>query len=843
MGNDQSRTADKEEPEDGPIDYYELLQVDIEATPEEIKKSYRKLALVNHPDKNPHRVEEATKIFADLQQAYEVLSDPNERAFYDRHRNDHIETNDDDFYDHVRAGDAGVADPKSKFNRRKRGDPGIKIDQLMRFFDPKLARKMDDSSEGFYSVYRTLFNVLASDEVLHTPQDGVPVHYPSFGDSTTPYAPPPGLTKAERARSNWARDFYTAWGEFTTEKRFEWVEKWDTHRAETREIRRLMEKENKKAREDHRKEYIDTVRTLVSFIQHRDPRFKAYQAEAKKKKPAGSGASTPRRAPRVDAEAAKRREEERMRAAEAFQEQEWQKVKVASDEEDEADEYAEEGDGTGIRMDDGAGGEVFECVACNKTFQSEASWSNHERSKKHKQSVWRMAKEMRAENAGFDEDDFATPLETPAEEFKEAELDDEELMLELEQLEELDLLEAEEKSKLSAMKEAKKRKEKAKPKPPAPVEPEPVIEAKPRASSPKKELPRKSTPAIDEDSDAASSKQEMSKRDKRRAREVRRKEEAEAAKEAFKEKRKEAKKAAKAGLVPPPLSAKEIEMERAAKQFIQPKRKGKAPKKAEKVEITDEDVQRAVEDVHGLRTKMIEKWGEEWNALMERLRPLLLNGVQQQLAILCLGLGKPCVDRTAKIQLALALELAAALGTHPSSISAFDPVFDDGDKRVLSSLSLTIITENLRGEHELTGPTLVYMPHCSKALYEAFFSKNYSPRLASQTVILGNDLGEYLPGFVRETGEGEREEEEFQKPKKKRKSRAAPRSYEDGVLRRLVPNFEVAPMSVLPETNLPGFARAFLSLAFQWLPAENVDKVDWETPLPAVVWPDDGEVA
>jgi DnaJ family protein A protein 5 len=112
-------------------------------------------------------------------------------------------------------------------------------------------------------------------------------------------------------------------------------------------------------------------------------------AEAKKKKPVGSGTSTPRRAPRVDAEAAKRREEERMRAAEAFQEQEWQKVQPVSDEEDDVDEYAEEGDGTGIRMDDGAGGEIFECVACNKTFQSEASWSNHERSKKHKQAVWR----------------------------------------------------------------------------------------------------------------------------------------------------------------------------------------------------------------------------------------------------------------------------------------------------------------------------------------------------------------------------------------------------------------------------------------------------------------------
>lgn len=90
----------------------------------------------------------------------------------------------------------------------------------------------------------------------------------------------------------------------------------------------------------------------------------------------------------MDAEAAKRREEERRKAAEAFQEQEWQKAKELSDEEEE-DQYAEEGDGTGIRMDDGAGGEIFECVACNKTFQSEASWTNHERSKKHKQAVWK----------------------------------------------------------------------------------------------------------------------------------------------------------------------------------------------------------------------------------------------------------------------------------------------------------------------------------------------------------------------------------------------------------------------------------------------------------------------
>lgn len=56
-------------------------------------------------------------------------------------------------YDHVRAGDAGVNDPRSKFNRRRTGDPGVKLDQLMRFFNPKLARKMDDTTEvGPYAV-------------------------------------------------------------------------------------------------------------------------------------------------------------------------------------------------------------------------------------------------------------------------------------------------------------------------------------------------------------------------------------------------------------------------------------------------------------------------------------------------------------------------------------------------------------------------------------------------------------------------------------------------------------------------------------------------------------------
>ncbi|KAK3391552.1 hypothetical protein B0T20DRAFT_362800 [Sordaria brevicollis] len=340
--------------------YYEVLGVDRQAPDTEIRKAYKKKALELHPDRNFNDEENATRKFAEVQTAYEVLSDPQERAWYDSHR-EAILTGQTDSSGAEPSGHDGTSYTSA-----------TAIFTLMGRFNSSV--RMDDSPSGFFGILNSFFDQLAAEETAAADWEGiVPVDYPAFG-------------RAHDSYDSVAKPFYKIWSGFSTKKTFSWKDKYRLSDAPDRRVRRLMEKENRKFREEGIREFNDAVLSLVSFVRKRDPRYiPNMQSESERQQILRNSAA---------AQAARSRAANQEKLAE-YVVPDW--AQVRDDEEQPLSEFS-------LTSEEESEVEVLECVVCNKTFKSEKQFEAHEKSKKHVKAVQQLRRQMKKENLDFDLD-------------------------------------------------------------------------------------------------------------------------------------------------------------------------------------------------------------------------------------------------------------------------------------------------------------------------------------------------------------------------------------------------------------------------------------------------------
>ncbi|XP_022197623.2 dnaJ homolog subfamily C member 21 [Nilaparvata lugens] len=341
--------------------HYEVLNVPRDAEFEEIKKSYRKLAIKWHPDKNLENTAEATEQFKLIQQAFEVLSDPHERKWYDDHREAIIKGKSGGEYE----------------------DNSLDVYE---FFTTTCFKGYGDDRKGFYTIYREVFEKIAAEDSEYQTEDDSDADIPSFGKSDSSFED--------------VNAFYAYWQSYSTKKSYAWLDPYNAREAPNRRVSKLIDKENKKVRDKARKARNEEVRELVGFVRKRDKRVQAYVQHLKD----------------VAAEKAKKSEEQRIQKIKerneelaSFQESEWSKFSNVEKElkNMEASLAAEFGDQMTTDEESDEENPLLDslyCIACEKLFKNPKAFANHESSKKHKENV-QLIKESMLEEEEEDEEE------------------------------------------------------------------------------------------------------------------------------------------------------------------------------------------------------------------------------------------------------------------------------------------------------------------------------------------------------------------------------------------------------------------------------------------------------
>jgi len=339
---------------------YEVLDVERDATPKDIKKAYRKMALRWHPDKNQDNLEESEEKFKEIQQAYDILSDPQERSWYNGHREAFLR---------------GQSAGQNQEGSEETGFDAFEELDVRQYMTSGAFKGFGSGHGSFFDVFAQLFERIAEIERREANieiKETKTVAIPTFGGPQT------DIIETKR--------FYDFWGGLKTRRSFSFCDKWRLSEAPSRKIRRLMEQENKKMRSKGRREYLDAIRELVSFVRKKDPRWAKYREDKMK---ARQKRELEKKLEK-EAEAKKRKEarargkiEEQQRMNEVLEERRKRYGDVDPVEDDDTQ--------TEIK--------IFECFLCKKSFKSQNQWKNHEKSKKHKQKVSKAKKQAAKKNA------------------------------------------------------------------------------------------------------------------------------------------------------------------------------------------------------------------------------------------------------------------------------------------------------------------------------------------------------------------------------------------------------------------------------------------------------------
>lgn len=396
-----------DEPSTRMICHYDVMELDFSCKLEDIKKQYKILALKYHPDRNHGDEENATHRFKLLAAAFAVLSDPHERTWYDDHR------------EAILRGGNGVAGDDSDDDDEP---PTVSV---WRYFNSNCySGTSDDSPTGFYTVYGECFDEIIESENDVTQREpttgsskGFTSNLTQFGNSTTPIAD--------------VLFFYSEWENFTSKLNFSWADVYRSVDAPNRATRRVMEKDNLKARDEAKKDFINEIRSLARFVKKRDPRILAYESGIRTRR---IEEEERRRVQKAEELKAKKERREQL-LQEHEKDTEWVEVRdnerkaafLLADNEDETEETIKMSGGLGgdgyesdeeIRLQnklrkaklaerraqaeaDGVefveeelvpepveeDGKVYTCTLCEKDFASEAKLAHHCTSKPHRKKA------------------------------------------------------------------------------------------------------------------------------------------------------------------------------------------------------------------------------------------------------------------------------------------------------------------------------------------------------------------------------------------------------------------------------------------------------------------------